>query len=271
MSAVGQVVLTKDGTYLTTDRLVLDGTAPVANIHLLMGHMRDDGAASITSFPTNGNLSAALNRMVLPADAIIGSGAFPEPQGANITLDVFNVTARAATDSIFRCLDVATAYAGVQNKLFKPNAYFYEFNRTYQLVTMNPNPNVCLPPPTSSKPLGDLNAEYFKCHSGEFYYTHGSIIRNGLPYRDADDLKFEQFAVDTWSSFARTFDPNPDVGFLKARTYDTTAAELDMAGLWEPIGESGLSLRRLQWPSHQAEFAEQEQCNVLSIPIDILA
>ena len=36
-----------DGTYITTDELVLDGTGHVANVHTLMGYMRDDGAAFI--------------------------------------------------------------------------------------------------------------------------------------------------------------------------------------------------------------------------------
>ena len=36
-----------DGTYITTDELVLNGTGHVAHVHTMMGYMRDDGAAFI--------------------------------------------------------------------------------------------------------------------------------------------------------------------------------------------------------------------------------
>ncbi len=38
-----------DGTFVTHDELILDGTAPVANVHHMMGFMRDDGAAFISN------------------------------------------------------------------------------------------------------------------------------------------------------------------------------------------------------------------------------
>jgi hypothetical protein len=62
------------------------------------------------------------------------SNLFPQPKSINTSLDVFNVTSRVATDSIFRCIAQATAYASVLNNVFAPDQYFYEFNRSYQLT-----------------------------------------------------------------------------------------------------------------------------------------
>ncbi|KAG4430270.1 hypothetical protein IFR05_014249 [Cadophora sp. M221] len=265
-------LLTKDGTYLTTDRLTLDGSAPIAKVPVLMGTLRDDGA-SLAPYPTTGGLRTNLinGGFAAQADAIISSGKFPLPPGPDTLLNIFNVTSRVSTDVTFGCLSAATMYAGVHNKLFKvPDVYFYEFNRSYQPTGWKPNGNVCLPPSTPQKPLGDLNVEYFKCHSAEVYYTFGSITRIGLPYRDEDDMRFERFVVDSWTSFARTGDPNPERGFLVARGFGSTREEVDRAGRWRPVEKrgKGLEMRRLQLSSYQTVFGEGEQCEVLGVPVD---
>ncbi|KAK0114511.1 hypothetical protein ONS95_014001 [Cadophora gregata] len=265
-------VFTKDGAYLTTDRLMLDGSAPVAKVNVMMGTVRDD-SASFTPYPTNGDLKTNLinGGFATQADAVISSDKFPLPSGSDPLLNLFNVTARVSTDVTFGCLDAATMYAGVQNRLFNhPNVYFYEFNRSYQpplWITAN---NVCSPPSTSGKPLGDLRKEYFKCHSADIFYTFGTITRNGLPCRDEDDLKFEQFTVDSWTSFVRTGNPNPDLKFLKARGFETTMEEIKRAGVWQPVKGrvKDLEMRRLQWPSYQTVYGEVEQCEVLGLPVD---
>lgn len=258
--------LTDDGVYFTSKRLNLKKSSTVAHVPLMIGFLRDDGA-SFTSFPTTDNLTTELTNQGYPAAEIISSGKFPLPPGTNTSLNIFNVTSRVSTDSTFRCLGAAAAYAGVQNNLF-PSVYLFEFNRSYQAVDWNPVPNVCLPPKTPSKPLGDLDGEYFKCHAAEMYYTFGTLARNGVPLRDENDLKFEQFIIDTWTSFARTHDPNPKLGFLKARGYVNTTAELEMAGLWKPVGIEGLSMRVLQSPSIQFEWTEKEQCDILGFPLN---
>lgn len=268
-------VFTNDGTYLTTDRLMLDGSAPITKANVLMGTVRDD-SGSFTPFPTTEDLKANLvnGGFEAQADTIISSGKFPLPSGPNPLLNIFNVTARVSTDVTFSCLDAATMYAGVQNKLFNlPNVYFYEFNRSYQPPAwVTPN-NVCKAPLTPEKPLGDLSKEYFKCHSAEILYTFGTITRNGLPYRDEHDLKFEQFTVDTWTSFVRTGNPNPDLKFLKARGFENTKQEIEKAGMWKPVSgrTKELEMRRLQWPSSQTVYGEVEQCKVLGLPVDSYA
>ena len=261
--------LTVDGKYLASSELILNYKAAesLSKVHLMEGLMRDDGSAIISYINTT-NLTKSITEVGFDASKIVGSPLFPTPVSSNATLDVFNVTSRVATASIFRCIDQASAYAGVWNKVFAPNQYFYEFNRSYQTYGWDPNTPVCDAPKTADHPNGDPDLEYFKCHSGELYYVFGTITRTGLPLRDENDLPFSQFILDSWASFARSYDPNPDKGFLKSRGYANTIKELQIAGEWKPVGTSGKEMRQLQWPSKQAGFRDVEQCEALGWPLD---
>lgn len=250
-----------DGTYLTTDELPLYGdTLPV---RLMMGIMRDDGAAMI-SYPTTTDEDAYLNASGFP---IPSPDLFPMPDLENQTLALFNMSARLATDGIFRCVDQATVYTGLATHRLAPDVYYYEFNRSYQ-TTGWPGLDVCEPPRTAARPYGDPDAEYFKCHSGELYYVFGNLARQGLPMRDEHDLPFEQFVLDSFAAFARTYDPNPDPGFLEARGFRNTLDELDVAGRWLPATGGNMTKRTLQWPSIQTPFEELEQCASIGLGID---
>ncbi|CAJ2510094.1 Uu.00g059940.m01.CDS01 [Anthostomella pinea] len=252
--------LVMDGTYLTSDELQLNGSA--LPVHLMIGTTRDDGGP-IIGFPATTNQSmylASQGWAVPPADL------FPVPSTANQTLALFNSSTRLATDGMFRCIDQATVYAGLQNDRFGP-VFFYQFNRTYQ-TTGWPGLDVCEPPKTADHPNGDPSGEYFKCHSGDLYLIFGNLAREGLPMRDENDLPFEQFVLDSFSSFARTFDPNPDFGYLAARGYIETLEELTSFGSWKPSTKNGMTLRTLQWPTVQGSFEELEQCEALGLGLD---
>jgi hypothetical protein len=258
-----------DGTYLTANELILNGSAPVANVHLLMGFMRDDGAPFVTCPNATESLSQSLTANDFLADHIIASGDFPEPSGSNKTLDIFNVTSRVASNAEFQCVNLATVYAGVQHDLFK-NVWFYEFNRSYALTGFNAG-GLCDAPSDAAHPNGNPDLEYFKCHGGELYYTFGTVLREGISLRDSNDLPFEQFVVDSWAAFGRNYDPNPDPGFLEVRGYVNTTAELKTAGLWEPVVRGKFTLREMQWPSLQMEFPYGPQCSVVGFPLDYFA
>lgn len=250
-----------DGTYLTSDELQLYG--PPLPVRIMMGLTRDDGAPFI-SYPKITNESAYLNASGF---SVPPANLFPIPTMGNQTLALFNMSTRLATDGIFRCIDQATVSTGLQTGRFQPDVYFYEFNRTYQTSGW-PGLDVCEPPKTAAHPYGDPDGEYFKCHSGELYYVFGNIARQGLPMRDENDLPFEQFVLDSFASFARTYNPNPDLGFLKARGYQNTIDELNKAGKWLPATKNGLTKRTLQWPSFQGPFTELEQCKAIGLGID---
>ncbi|KAF3770199.1 alpha/beta-hydrolase [Cryphonectria parasitica EP155] len=251
----------QDGVYITSDHLPLTG--PAAPYKLLMGTMYDDGAAFIT-FPDTTNEAVYLEDIdFAPPRADL----FPIPTdstSANQTLDLFNMTARYATDAEFRCVDEATVYAGLANGLWD-QVYYYEMQRSYQLYDW-PNYDVCQPPITAAFPYGDPSGPYFKCHSGDLYEVFGNIAFQGLPFRDEWDLPFEQMVVDTWASFARTLDPNPDTGFLRARGYSNTSEVLQARGLWMPAEKGNLTMRALEWPPYQDKFREESQCSGIGLP-----
>ncbi|KAK3115632.1 hypothetical protein LTR53_004839 [Teratosphaeriaceae sp. CCFEE 6253] len=263
--------LVVDGTDLVTDQLEVTGKGPAAHVPVLMGFMRDDGAAFI-GYPTaNESVPVFLTSQGFNLSTISSLSVFPEPDGANATLNVFNTSALVATDSEFCCLDEATAYSAVKHDVF-PEVYFYEFNRSYQLSFYSPNAPVCQAPPTAERPYGDPDAEYFKCHSGELYYVFGTLAFNGLPARDEYDIPMSQFTVDTWSSFARTYDPNPDLAYLRARGFPNTTAEIERSGSrWTPVTEGDLTLRLMQYPSVEEDFGIYDgraECQALGFPIN---
>jgi hypothetical protein len=234
----------------------------------MIGTTRDDGAAMI-GYPKAGEtIQASLNESGLP-ESIASSHLFPIPSTANTTLDIFNTTSRAATDAMFRCIDEATAYAGRKNNIF-PEIFYYEFNRTYQMPDWSPNAPVCDAPITEDFPNGDPSKEYFKCHSGELYYAFGTILRQGLPLRDEHDLPFGQYVLDSWAAFARSFDPTPDTGFLRARGYVNTTRLIGETGPWVSYRQEGQA-RLLQWPPSMKTLVELEQCRALGFTLDYLA
>ncbi|KIP12137.1 hypothetical protein PHLGIDRAFT_113924 [Phlebiopsis gigantea 11061_1 CR5-6] len=258
-----------DGTYVLASELPLNQTGKVANVHAMIGWMRDDGAAFISS-PTSDNVVFALEANGLPTN-VANSSLFPIPSlPGNTDIDnLFNMTARAATDGLFRCLDQATTFSGVQHDLFK-SMWSYEFNRSYQTPGFDPNAPHCDAPKDTTHPAGDPNEEYFKCHSGELFFVFGSLPTS-LSYRDASELPFMQVALDTWTAFGRTFNPNPDPAFLKARGFTTSATIFAKQSRWEPVTKSsvnGQALHILQFPSKMDGFRELPQCDFLGFSLN---
>lgn len=258
LSTIARFVVV-DGTYITSDELPLNGTE--APYKLMMGTMSEDGAAFI-AYPKTTNESGYLASVGF---AVPPSSLFPIPHSGNATRDLFNMSSRLATDGMFRCADQATVFTGLENDVFG-EVYYYEFGRSYQTVGY-PQLDVCQPPKTASHPFGDPSLPYLRCHSGELYLVFGNLAREGVPLRDEYDLPFEQFTLDSFASFARTHDPNPDKGFLAARGFANTTAQMDMAGTWKPATKGNLTTRVLDWPSHQAEFREVQQCEAIGVPL----
>ena len=99
-------------------------------------------------------------------------------------------------------------------------------------------------------------------------FIFASWRRWGLPERDENDTPFTQLIIDSWSSWARTRNPNPDPAYLQARGYVNTTRELQSAGLWQPVTAESQTLRWLQWPSEQVPFGHSAQCAALGQPLD---
>ena len=113
---------------------------------------------------------------------------------------------------------------------------------------------------------------YIRCHGGDIYYTFGTLIKNGLPLRDDIDLPFMQLTVDQFTSFARTYNPNPDVEFLRSRNYlSTLSHQQSPAGIWEPVNSGANSIRVLDWPGQQQPFKDTTQCGSIGLSLDYYA
>ncbi|KAH9933078.1 Alpha/Beta hydrolase protein [Fomitopsis serialis] len=124
-----------DGTIITTDGLILNGTGYVAKVHVMMGNMRDDGAAFI-GYPTTTNVTAALAAQYLPTGVANNPLIESYTTGPNVTLDVFNLPAAWGTAPTYPVCEALT---------------------------------------TAEYPYGDPSQEYFKCHSGEAMYVWGGL------------------------------------------------------------------------------------------------
>jgi hypothetical protein len=232
----------------------------------MTGVMRDDGGP-FSKFSTSRNASQALTEQGFNSADILGSKEFPLPQGGNLTIDIFNLTSRVATDAMFRCLGESTVAAASQNEVF-PAVYSYEFDRAYQISEWSPNPPTCEAPSTSERPYGDTRLPYFKCHSGELYYVFGTLLRQNRARRDEDDIPFSQYVVDTWTAFAREKDPNPKADFLYARDFTNTSTAVERSTAWKPVNAAKPLSRILDLKVKDEEFREIAQCNVLGYPLD---
>lgn len=247
-----------DGTYITSPSLPLTG--PRLPIKLMMGITQHDGAPMI-SFPQTTNQTAYYTSAGFPVPP---ASLFPVVPTGNATLDLYTAGARLATDGIFRCVDQATAFSALEHGRLD-QIYYYEFDRTYQTKGW-PGTDVCDPPKSAKFPDGDPSKPYLKCHSGELYYVFGNLHRQGLSMRDAGDLPFEQFVLDTFAAFVRTGDPNVDEGYARARGYDATLAMAQRAGRWAPARKGRMQLRVLDWPrASMSAFREAEQCEALGL------
>ena len=269
-----------DGTYLTTSYINLNASAAgktTSSVPVLFSVNRDEGGVLAPLFDTT-NLTMGLLDLAgsqgLPTSVVqdllpyfpLGNGPTLNDTAVN---KVFNTTTRVYTDISFHCSNEYTAVAAASTGIW-PAIYYGEFNRTYQDTGYNMN-GVCLPVPTASHPFGfPQEEEYFKCHAGDLANTFGNVARVGFPERDQYDIPFGQLMVDFWTSFARTLDPNPDIGYLKARGYWNTINQINFSGPWKQVNASDPQMMELQWNSRMLPFSDPAQCRVLGQPLGYL-
>lgn len=246
--------LVVDGIYLTSSGLMLSPGRPALPLRLMMmGITRDDAVPFIPYLNTPNQVEylSSLGFAAPPQPALL-----PVPDTtANATLKLYNATSRLATDAEFRCADKATVSAGV---------FYYEFDRTYQTRGW-PRVDACEPPATPAGPRGDASLPYLRCHSGDLLYVFGNAVREGLPLRDDADLPFMQLVLDSFVSFARSYDPNPDLTFLAARGYATTLRQVRSSARWQPSAAAGLTMRVLDWPPHQGPLGNWPNANLWAL------
>lgn len=258
-----------DGDLLRVNHLPLDGSGLTGDVAFMSGTNRNELGVDVPPFPEGSTTDDALQRLsdVWGYDGrpALESGIFPladDPTPA----DLVEWMVRLGTDAMYTCMESATNDAAARNGAFGGGLYSFMFNRTY-----NPGGYTqphCDAPATDEFPDGDPGREYLKCHVGEQMIVFGTLARAGFPDRDGLDVPFSQLVVDYWASFAWTRNPNPDEGYLTARGYLGTLAQVGHVGEWEAAGAEGAKLRLLQWDGAQVEEPEATQCLALGIPLN---
>lgn len=262
-----------DGKYIVADQLDVTHRSKTANVPTLWGVMAEDGAPFLP-YVTAGETRRQALQSVLPSPyqqaATADTSLFPIPSSmTNSSLNLFNLTAQVGTDVIFRCVDQATVYSALNHGVF-PNAWFYQFERSYQTPGFDVNAPTCDAPKTKERPNGDTRLPYLRCHSGDLYYEFGTLGESRLPYRDELDLDFTRLIMDYWSSFVRSHDPNPSTDYLEKRGYGQTIDLIRKSGQWRPVGKSKQgSVRLLDVPPRQSTYQRQQQCEVEGLPGEI--
>ncbi|EIW80188.1 cholinesterase [Coniophora puteana RWD-64-598 SS2] len=263
-----------DGTYITSPELDLSGPSSSETLpHVIFGWMRDDGADVVRSWPSEGETSfqsiMSIGLTENETTAIVNSGLFPvSTSGTNITWDIFNASSRVATDGEFRCIDQATMYAAAKNHVFA-SVHAYQFERSY--MGWEPLSDICDPPATADYPYGDPSLPYYRCHSGELFYTAGTLGQSAEHFRDTADWTLSQVAVDYWTSFARSFDPNPDPAYMTSRGYTKSAATMAAVGPWNvvsPTAGADTDVRMMDIPLKDSAWIDAAQCYLLGYGID---
>ena len=242
----------------------------------MTGFNRDETGVQVDEYPEKGTTLAKYFNKVASTFGLNSSFIQEVPRGPFIETDnataataesVLNATLKITTDGTFLCFDLAKAYSGAKNGAFK-STYSFEFNRTYS--PKGYTKDWCNAPRTAERPDGDPDKEYYKCHAGEQLIVFGNIRRAGQPDRDGLDVPFMQVAVDYWSAFARTGDPNPDKAYLEVRGHAQSLAQIEQTGRWERVDAEKPSLRLLQWNGGQIPFVQNEQCQALGVPLNVL-
>ncbi|AEO66278.1 uncharacterized protein THITE_20881, partial [Thermothielavioides terrestris NRRL 8126] len=263
-----------DGVYVPTHELIVNSTSAslATAVPVLAGINRDEVGVFLSAGayppPANATFTSYLDAVAQQAfgappglSSLFGLDKFtaaePFPglpaalfDGTATPDEIFNATIRFATDWLFVCYDLALAYSAAKHRAFAAT-YYFQFNRTYS--PRGYTQPWCDPPATAAAataaaagPHGDPDAEYFKCHAGEQMVVFATEARAGAPDRDGLDVPFMQLVVDYWAAFARTGDPNPAPGWLRARGYDGTLRELQRVGRWEAVDADNPTMRLLQ-------------------------
>lgn len=282
IDGVNQAFIVEDGKIINTSELILNTTLSRPVIPVILGTMRDDGALFLPG-PDSTNLTLSLlaaplsladdlaSTLSAHTNTISLGSALPNPltntsttQTAN---DIFSVTSHYATLGMFSCAAHATALAGSLNARFN-KTYLYQMNRAFGYY---PNTPICNAPVTPGYPNGNPYTS-LNCHSGDNAYVFGNIRYLGFAIRDQYDLPFARQMLDSWASFARTGNPNPDPAWMRMIGYDLDYG-LNITSPWIPsIGES-LNLRRLG-PMGSAMIGvgsadDAQTCKLMGLPVDM--
>lgn len=107
-----------------------------------------------------------------------------------------------------------------------------------------------------------------RCHNGDLYPTFNSgAFALGQGPRDNNDVVHAALVSDSWASFMRTGQPNPDVAYLRARGYDTAISRM-----WQPTTTANPQMLSLGPAPRMIPLTQRgEHCTVLGKPLNYVA
>lgn len=262
----------KDGEILKVETLELTWEGTASDVNLITGTNRNE-AAILMSYPTKDTnltewMTVMLGGAIMGVDTAPYHDALPlflpeNPSDPDIT---FNGTENFLNLGLFTCKNHAISRTAVQNGAVK-NLWMFEFTRSYSSKYYTTP--WCSAPVDENFPNGNPSLEYYKCHGGELLYVCGNIVRSGEVPRDENDIPLAQVAVDYWTSFARTGDPNPEEGYMNARRYQDSLDMMKEAGRWGQLtAEEPDRIRLMQALPHDTMWSESERCRKMGIPVD---
>lgn len=281
LDGVNQASIVQDGTIINSTGLNFDRSLASRRIPLIIGNMHDDAAffmpnpgesrlgpsLQIAPLSLPGSMTAALSRYTdsTPFAALLAPSTSSNDTIHDTAFDVFNVTNHVATLGIFSCYARATAFAAsMQSNL--NSTYIYQMDRAYINYEQKP---FCDSPITLKYPKGNPYTG-LDCHSGDNAFVFGNLNHRFI--RDEYDYPFARQMVDTWASFARTGNPNPDPDWMRAMGYDLHYG-LHNEGPWTPTSPSNLLQRRLgPIGSGMIPFAggvDAQFCDIMDLPLDM--
>ncbi|KFY31260.1 hypothetical protein V493_01268 [Pseudogymnoascus sp. VKM F-4281 (FW-2241)] len=256
LSSMARYVV-QDGTYVNTQQLdVVNRNSGTAHVPAMFGVAHDDGSSIGATYPAIPvtseieGIQASLGISAAYAQSVIDSGLFPLYDTGNVTLDSFNVSARVATDSGFRCVDQATMFAAAKSHVFTAS-YYFEMDRA--IGGYDPN-LLGGAPVTPGYPDGNPNLPYFRFHSGA---TAPFIFGNVSPIRDSNDLKAAQLNSGYFAQFVKAGQPNPSERYLASRKYGETLHAVRQTGQWKHIKDENGPIRLLNYPSVSSGSKEE--------------
>ncbi|RAK97901.1 carboxylesterase [Aspergillus ibericus CBS 121593] len=230
--------------------------------NLLTGFMPEEAQSILqtTLSPNTTSLPAALHTLITTntitpsqAHAVLTSplwNHYTTPYNASI-----HVVSPAAMTCYAKEFVSVGAAAHAYNRLYvylHQRAYGLNYYDWYDLCTY---------------PVGSPETPYYRCHSGDLYEVFGTYYLFGLPVRAPEDVAYTNLVQDLWGAFARTGDPNVEMGYLRARGYESTLRVREKWSWGEfTVGEGEEEVASLQVPvPGRAGLPYGEECVVLGV------
>ncbi|KAJ5716693.1 hypothetical protein N7493_008604 [Penicillium malachiteum] len=247
-----------DGIWIAGQSVAAAREGKLNRVHFMSGSMPEEGESLLGTMilqnATDFNETLwSLAGSQYPDDwppLVEESGAWNN--GSN-PINAYNNTINAFTTVHLTCPGEQFIKAAYEANAFK-SYYYYNNLRAYALSYYDPYDSCTFP-------VGEPDALYYRCHSGDLYEVFGSYYIFDQPVRTPDDIGHTNLQQDMWGSFAWTGNPNPSKEYLKARGYEGSLAVFEKFS-WDSF--DGSASINLDYPRpYMSGLPWAEKCGVV--------